>query len=197
MILSLIFGFGQALAAEPPTPDALSWQVIQSKPVEVGCAESGGQTWCRSVGKTSCKMETLDSLIQDFSSYPSTFPRVEFAKVIEGDVVHIYLSMPMPFSPRDYVVSYKKRPVEEGISFQWTPSPHKDVPVGKKAVRLEEMAGSWTFVPNGDGTQKMIYIWNANLKMDVPSWGVPIVRKTQGAEVMDWMNDACTAEEKK
>ena len=178
------------LAHASELPSISSWTVLESEPPTVKCA-ADGTPWCESTFQIECGLTTVEGLLSDFSRYPVTFPRVLSANVLEPDVVHIRVDMPFPLYARDYIAHFRRQKLDNGVRFWWTSVTHTEAPEREDTVRLPNAAGSWTVEQQQVGQSMVHYFWNAEIGLDIPSWALPRARRTQGQEVMYWLQDAC------
>ena len=51
-------------------------------------------------------------------------------------------------------------------------------------------AGKWKLVPKNKNETSVSYIWNGELLGDFPSFALERAWKTQGNEIIHWLNDA-------
>lgn len=186
-MMALLFGLELAYAGLPVIKD---WEHLQSEPLVVRCA-ADGSPWCESFYTVSCSIETLEEMLKDFSQYSDTFPRVMSAVELDSNIVHIKVDMPFPLYPRDYISHFQREEISGGIRFIWTSVPHPKAPETEDIVRLPNSAGSWTLLAVNDSSTKIEYFWNSEIGFDIPDWALPKARRTQGQEVMFWLQQAC------
>jgi hypothetical protein len=179
---------GSLLASELPTIS--SWSFLETESPTVQCA-ADGTPWCASEMVVTCDVPYLEGLLKDFSQYPTTFPRVVSANELSPNIVHILVDMPFPLSPRDYVANFRREQLDNGVHFWWTSVIHPEAKEKQEVVRLPNSAGSWTVKSVSDGKSSVRYFWNAEIGLDIPEWALPRVRRTQGQEVMFWLQEAC------
>lgn len=179
-----------SLAHAADLPSIQDWTILESQAPSVKCA-ADGRPWCSSSFQMSCGLETLEGLLSDFSMYSETFPRVLSATELEANIVHIRVDMPFPLYPRDYIAHFRRTETQNGVMFWWTSVVHSKAPEREDTVRLPNAAGSWT-IERQSAEQSMVhYFWNAEIGLDIPDWALPRARRTQGQEVMFWLQDAC------
>lgn len=179
-----------ALAHAAELPSISSWTVLEAEPPTVKCA-ADGTPWCESSFQVGCDLGTLEGLLSDFPGYPQTFPRVLSATELEPKVVHIRVDMPFPLYPRDYIAHFRREDIPNGVRFWWTSVTHPKAPEREDTVRLPNAAGAWTVEQQQAGQSMVHYFWNAEIGLDIPTWALPRARRTQGQEVMYWLQDAC------
>ena len=63
-------------------------------------------------------------------------------------------------------------------------------PVDKNFVRLINASGEWRLSPQGNGIIEVSYTWNGELLGDFPDWALTRAWKTQGDEVLNWIQEA-------
>ena len=184
----MIFLFALANASE--LPNIQEWTTLEADPPSVKCS-ADGRPWCTSSFQIGCDLNTLEGLLSDFSKYPTTFPRVLSALELEPNVVHVRVDMPFPLYPRDYIAHFRRETLDNGVRFWWTSVIHSKAPEREDTVRLPNAAGSWTVEQMSPEQSMVHYFWNAEIGLDIPTWALPRARRTQGQEVMYWLQDAC------
>ena len=100
------------------------------------------------------------------------------------------LDMPFLLSDRDYVIKYKKYKTPDNWEFTFSPVKHINAPLNKKYVRLVNAAGKWKLISKGDNQTSVSYTWNGELLGDFPDFALERAWKTQGNEIIHWINDA-------
>ena len=63
------------------------------------------------------------------------------------------------------------------------------IPGVKKSAGVK-LAGEWLIKPISNNETAIAYTWNGELLGDFPSWALPRAWKTQGNEIIDWLNEA-------
>lgn len=171
----------------------VSWEVLEDSDDWVGCTNQGDVTWCRSISVVPAASSVLVALLEDFPGYVDVFDRVAMIRVLESDVIHVLLDMPFPFKSRDYVAKWLREPDngDDAVVFTFESVLHDRAPaLDDVAFRLPDAAGRWRLDPVGPNSTRVTYTWNAYLGGDIPTWGLPRARRTQGMEVMDWLTEA-------
>lgn len=162
---------GISLAAAPPR--ALpGGTLIQEAGPRITCAPP----WCVGELSIDAPPEVVRATLQNFSHYPTMFPRVRSVESVSGDVVHVTLQMPFPLQDRDYII----RATSAGDELTLLPVAH---PLVEGVVRLPEFSGRWTFQPEGEGTA-VVYVWHTDMGADIPEWAWERTWRTQGSEVL-------------
>ena len=122
------------------------------------------------------------------NNYSSVFKRI-VESTAYGNIVHIKLDMPFPFSSRDYIVEYKEESTGNSIYYNWVNTTKLDIPVDKNYVRLINAEGQWQLVEEGNNTY-VYYRWNGELRGDFPNWALTRAWKEQGGEVLLWLEES-------
>lgn len=178
------------LAYANDLPVIKGWTALETESPSVHCA-ADGRPWCVSEMQVTCDVTKIERFLSDFSQYPKTFPRVISANELEPNMVHVQIDMPFPLYPRDYIAHFRRESIENGVYFWWTSVVHPKAPEREDTVRLPNSAGSWTVTRAGEGYSRIRYFWNAEIGVDIPDWALPRARRTQGQEVMYWLQEAC------
>lgn len=167
------------------------WTVLEEGDTWVGCSKQPEITWCRSISTIDGSLSKLSELLQNFETYPQTFKRVYKTKVLAPNVVHVLLDMPFPFKLRDYIAQFEESREGDQVIFTFNAVEHPDaaLPEGE-SVRLPRAAGRWRLSPVAEGQTKVTYTWNGELLGKIPPFGLPEAWKTQGVEVMEWLEEA-------
>ena len=190
--LLLSFFLGTANAAYPDSDLAQAeWTVLVDGETWVGCSRQPEITWCRSISTIDGSVSKLAGLLNSFDTYPQTFKRVYKTKVLAPNVVHVLLDMPFPFKLRDYIAQFEESQEGDQLVFTFNAVEHPDavMPEGE-SVRLPRAAGRWRLEPVGESQTKVTYTWNGELLGKIPPFGLPEAWKTQGVEVMGWLEEA-------
>jgi len=187
--LSLLLGWGGFY----PNSDlkSVDWKVLVDGETWVGCSRQPDITWCRSVAVIEGSQSQLSDLLHDFENYPQVFKRVYRTKVLEPNVVHVLIDMPFPFKLRDYIARFEETREGEDLVFTFNAVEHAEaaVPAGD-SVRLPRASGRWRLEALGERQTRVTYTWNGELLGNLPSFGLPEAWRTQGAEVMRWLQEA-------
>lgn len=183
----LSYGFADRLVV----PDHLTdWNVLQESDVWVGWTMKNNIQWCRAEKILPFEMKHITKIIEDKGNYHKVFKRIEETVILSDDIVHISLDMPFPFSGRDYIVKYVSNKTDNENTYTFTAYDEMKVPERKNYVRLINAGGRWTVIPHGNGTTKVTYTWNGELRGDFPNWALERAWKVQGTEVLHWLYEA-------
>ncbi len=166
------------------------WKTLQNNVVSIKTTQYLGFPICKAETILPLPLKTISAIIENVENYPNVFLRVTKSRVLEDDVVHIMLDMPFPFSGRDYIVKYSKYKFGSKWTFKYSAIKHQDAPLQKNHVRLVHAAGEWKLTKIKSNKTKVSYTWNGELLGDFPSWALERSWKTQGNEMMEWLNDA-------
>jgi hypothetical protein len=183
--ISLIFGLD--LSGLKSTQE---WTSLQNDDVMIKTTNYLGFPICNAETILPFPMKTISSIVENVEEYPNVFIRVSKATSLENDIVHIMLDMPFPFSGRDYIVKYSKYKFGSKWTFKYSAIEHQDAPLQKNHVRLVHAAGEWKLTKINDHETNVSYTWNGELLGDFPNWALDRAWKTQGNEMMEWLNDA-------
>ena len=140
--------------------------------------------------KNDKTMKKISNIIEDIENYPNVFKRITMARILDDDIAHVVLDMPFPFSSRDYIIQFVEDKSHTYWIFNFKAVTHNDAPVNDKYVRLLNAAGEWLIKPISNNETAIAYTWNGELLGDFPSWALPRAWKTQGNEIIDWLNEA-------
>ena len=101
------------------------------------------------------------------------------------------IDMPFPFKLRDYIARFEEAQEGEDLVFTFNAIDHVDaaIPAGE-SVRLPRASGRWRLEPLGEARTRVTYTWNGELLGNLPSFGLPEAWRTQGTEVMLWLQEA-------
>ncbi len=166
------------------------WTVLQKSDVWVGWVMRNEIQWCKAEKSLPFTIDKIAMLIEDKENYPDIFKRIEESKILTHDIVHISLDMPFPFSGRDYIVKYVTEKTDNDYIYTFTTSNEIVVPERENYVRLVRAGGRWRLSKIDDKNTKVSYTWNGELRGDFPNWGLERAWKTQGTEVLNWLNEA-------
>ncbi len=165
------------------------WKTLQNNDVSIKTTQYLGFPICRAETILSLPLKTISAIIENVENYPNVFLRVTKTRVLEDDVVHIMLDMPFPFSGRDYIIKYIKHKFSSAWTFRFSAVEHVQAPPEKGHVRLIHAAGEWKLTAINDHETNVSYTWNGELLGDFPNWALDRAWKTQGNEMMEWLND--------
>ena len=188
LLLTMALGVASAGAAVPA--GLTDWKVLQEEPVEVQCAPLDGFTWCQAHTTIEVSRDRLIKIMWAYDRYPRVFDRVSRCREIDPDVIHVTLDMPFPLAPRDYVVHYSYKRVGDRDVFEFKSVASDKAPPTSDVVRLPYAGGAWELRARGPAATEITYTWNGELGGDVPSWALERAWKTQGTEVMGWLETA-------
>ena len=166
------------------------WTVLQKSDVWVGWVMRNEIQWCKAEKLLPFTIDKIAMLIEDKENYSDIFKRIEESKILTHDIVHISLDMPFPFSGRDYIVKYVTEKTDNDYIYTFTTSNEIVVPERENYVRLVRAGGRWRLSKIDDKNTKVSYTWNGELRGDFPNWGLERAWKTQGTEVLNWLNEA-------
>ena len=165
------------------------WKTLQYNNVSIKPTQYLGFPICRAETILPLSLITISAIIENVENYPNVFLRVTKTRVLEDDVVHIMLDMPFPFSGRDYIIKYIKHKFSSAWTFRFSAVEHVQAPPEKGHVRLIHAAGEWKLTAINDHETNVSYTWNGELLGDFPNWALDRAWKTQGNEMMEWLND--------
>ena len=192
-ITSILIGMFSVVAAEIRLDNIDSiknWSIIQKKVIQIRWTDYEGYPICQTTSVLPFSMESISSIIEDVENYPSVFKRIHKTNTLEKDIVHVMLDMPLFLSNRDYVIQYIKSKNQNTWEFTFNAVKHIDAPEKNNYVRLVNAAGKWKLVPKNKNETSVSYTWNGELLGDFPSFALERAWKTQGNEIIHWLNDA-------
>ena len=192
-ITIILIGMFSVVAAEIRLDNIDSiknWSIIQKKVIQIRWTDYEGYPICQTTSVLPFSMESISSIIEDVENYPSVFKRILKTNTLEKDIVHVMLDMPLFLSNRDYVIQYIKSKNQNTWEFTFNAVKHIDAPEKNNYVRLVNAAGQWKLVPKNKNETTVSYTWNGELLGDFPSFALERAWKTQGNEIIHWLNDA-------
>jgi len=192
-ITIILIGMFSVVAAEIRLDNIDSiknWSIIQKKVIQIRWTDYEGYPICQTTSVLPFSMESISSIIEDVENYPSVFKRIHKTNTLEKDIVHVMLDMPLFLSNRDYVIQYIKSKNQNTWEFTFNAVKHIDAPEKNNYVRLVNAAGKWKLVPKNKNETTVSYTWNGELLGDFPSFALERAWKTQGNEIIHWLNDA-------
>ena len=187
--ISTVFGSINAFeitSSESPN----NWIVLQNDATWIGWTDHSGFPVCQTRATFPYPMKKISNIIEDIENYPNVFKRITMARILDDDIAHVLLDMPFPFSSRDYIIQFVEDKSHTYWIFNFKAVTHNDAPVNDKYVRLLNAAGEWLIKPISNNETAIAYTWNGELLGDFPSWALPRAWKTQGNEIIDWLNEA-------
>ena len=192
-ITGILIGMFSVVAAEIRIDNIDSiknWSIIQKKVIQIRWTDYEGYPICQTTSVLPFSMESISSIIEDVENYPSVFKRIHKTNTLEKDIIHVMLDMPLFLSNRDYVIQYIKSKNQNTWEFTFNAVKHIDAPEKNNYVRLVNAAGKWKLVPKNKNETTVSYTWNGELLGDFPSFALERAWKTQGNEIIHWLNDA-------
>ncbi|HIB32127.1 MAG TPA: hypothetical protein EYO45_03345 [Candidatus Marinimicrobia bacterium] len=191
IFVSISTVFGSINAFEITSSESLNnWIVLQNDATWIGWTDHSGFPVCQTRATFPYPMKKISNIIEDIENYPNVFKRITMARILDDDIAHVVLDMPFPFSSRDYIIQFVMDKSHTYWIFNFKAVTHNDAPVNDKYVRLLNAAGEWLIKPISNNETAIAYTWNGELLGDFPSWALPRAWKTQGNEIIDWLNEA-------
>lgn len=191
LMLITCFLFSRLLSVEVPEHlNQGGWKELQGGDVRIEQKEVDGVIWCRATKSLHYPADRVEALLKDLNNYQRIFDRVTESVELEMDVVYIRLSMPFPFSDRDYIAAFTRLEEGETIIFRFHAVQHPDAELKEDCVRLVNAGGEWRLTPMTDGSTQVSYTWNGELRGDFPDWALPRAWKQQGREVLEWLQES-------
>ncbi|MEC7240423.1 MAG: hypothetical protein VXW32_04240 [Myxococcota bacterium] len=171
--------------------EGAEWRVLTDGSTHVACSKQPDITWCRSTAVINGSKDKLAGILKDFENYPQIFKRVYKTKVLEPNVVHVLLDMPFPLKLRDYIAQFEETEEGDHLVFTFNSVDHAEaaLPSGD-SVRLPRAAGQWRLEPVSGTQTRVTYTWNGELLGNIATFQLPTAWKTQGTEVMEWLEEA-------
>ena len=190
IVLSSVFSTIDAEIKLDSIESVTDWNIIQKNEIEIRWTTYDSYPICQTTSILPFSIESISSIIEDVSNYPKVFKRIHKTNILEKDIIHVMLDMPFLLSDRDYVIKYKKYKTPDNWEFTFSPVKHINAPLNKKYVRLVNAAGKWKLISKGDNQTSVSYTWNGELLGDFPNFALERAWKTQGNEIIHWINDA-------
>jgi len=169
---------------------ARDWNIIQKNKIEIKWTTYNGYPICQTSSVLPFSIESISSIIENVKNYPRVFRRIHKTNILEKNIIHIMLDMPFLLADRDYVIKYEKSKLQNEWEFTFKAVQHKNAPLDKDYVRLINAAGKWKLISIDDNETSVSYIWNGELLGDFPNFALERAWKTQGNEIIHWINDA-------
>ena len=169
---------------------ARDWNIIQKNKIEIKWITYNGYPICQTSSVLPFSIESISSIIEDVKNYPRVFRRIHKTNILEKNIIHVMLDMPFLLADRDYVIKYEKSKLQNEWEFTFKAVQHKNAPLDKDYVRLINAAGKWKLISIDDNETSVSYIWNGELLGDFPNFALERAWKTQGNEIIHWINDA-------
>ena len=188
--LVFIFSIASAEISFENIDSVNSWNTIQNKNILIRWTYYDGYPICQTTSLLPFSLESIASVIEDVENYPNVFKRVHKTDILQNDIVHIMLDMPLFLSNRDYVIKFKKQKSQEIWEFTFNAVNHINAPENNKYVRLVNAAGRWVLTPKNDKNTLVSYTWNGELLGDFPKFALERAWKMQGNEIIHWITDA-------
>ena len=167
-----------------------NWNVLQNKKIQIKWVNHRDFPICQTSSTLPFSMKSISNIIEDVENYPKVFKRIYKVNILEEDVVHIMLDMPLFLSNRDYIIKYKKNKSSDGWEFSFNAVKHHNAPETKDHIRLINAAGLWKIIPIDTNKTSIIYTWNGELLGGFPEFAFERAWKTQGNEIINWISDA-------
>ena len=169
---------------------ARDWNIIQKNKIEIKWITYNGYPICQTSSVLPFSIESISSIIEDVKNYPRVFRRIHKTNILEKNIIHVMLDMPFLLADRDYVIKYEKSKLQNEWEFTFKAVQHKKAPLDKDYIRLINAAGKWKLISINDNQTSVSYIWNGELLGDFPNFALERAWKTQGNEIIHWINDA-------
>jgi len=190
IVLSSVFSTIDAEIKLDSIESVTDWNIIQKNEIEIRWTTYDSYPICQTTSILPFSIESISSIIEDVSNYPKVFKRIHKTNILEKDIIHVMLDMPFLLSDRDYVIKYKKYKTPDNWEFTFSPVKHINAPLDKKYVRLVNATGKWKLISKDDNQTSVSYTWNGELLGDFPNFALERAWKTQGNEIIHWINDA-------
>ena len=169
---------------------ARDWNIIQKNKIEIKWTTYNGYPICQTSSVLPFSIQSISSIIEDVKNYPRVFKRIHKTNILEKNIIHVMLDMPFLLADRDYVIKYEKSKIQNEWEFTFKAVQHKKAPLDKDYIRLINAAGKWKLISIDDNQTSVSYIWNGELLGDFPNFALERAWKTQGNEIIHWINDA-------
>ena len=166
------------------------WNIIQKDDTEIRWTTYEGYPICQATSVLPFSIESISSIIEDVRNYPKVFKRIHKTNILEKDIIHVMLDMPFLLSDRDYVIIYQKNKTQDNWEFTFRAVKHTNAPLDKDYVRLVNATGKWKLISKDDNQTLVSYTWNGELLGEFPNFALERAWKTQGNEIIHWINDA-------
>ena len=159
-LLVFIFSIATAEIRFEKIDSVKNWNTIQNENIQIRWTYYDGYPICQTTSLLPFSLESIASVIEDVGNYPNIFKRIHKTEILQNDIVHIMLDMPLFLSNRDYVIQYKKQKSQETWEFTFNAVEHLDAPENNKYVRLVNAAGRWKLTPENKKNTLVSYTWN-------------------------------------
>jgi len=168
----------------------INWNIIQEEDIQIRWTDYNGYPICQTISVLPFSIESISSIVENVENYPNVFKRIHRTNILDKDIVHVMLDMPLFLSNRDYVIQYKKNKTQDIWEFTFSAVKHINAPESKNYVRLVNAAGKWKLIPGNNNQTSVTYTWNGELLGDFPSFALKRAWRTQGNEIIHWLSDA-------
>ena len=102
------------------------------------------------------------AVVADFEAYPDWVANLELVEVLardrRGRGTRVAFRLATPWGEQAYTLAYRYQPRDAGVSWTYVEG------------TLEDLAGSYTLEPTGDGTTRVTYRLEVALGMPVPGF---------------------------
>ncbi len=170
--------------------DDSNWNIIKQDKTWVGWTNFDGKQICQSKKTYSFPLDEIATIIEDKSAYANVFKRISKVQIFQGDIIHITLDMPFPFSNRDYVVKYVESQENQHVIYSFFAVTKPQVKIEEDVIRLINAEGEWRLIPISLDSTEVSYTWNGELLGKFPDWALTNAWETQGVEVLNWLEEA-------
>jgi ribosome-associated toxin RatA of RatAB toxin-antitoxin module len=112
------------------------------------------------------------AVVADFEAYPEWVANLEEAQVLardrRGRGTRVAFRLRTPLGDQAYTLAYRYRPRDAGVSWTYVEG------------TLEDLAGSYTLEPTGDGTTRVTYRLQVSLDLPLPG----LVRRQAARQIV-------------
>ena len=182
--------FSFLISSYPDYDISKNWITLNDEEIWVGYNITKDVDWCRTRSVLQYNINKISIMIEDLGNYHNVFDRVVLSKIVDDNVVHIRVDMPFPISDRDYIVRYTTNKTKNSASYKFKAAKDVSISIGDDCIRLINAAGEWYIKSIDDLSTEVTYTWNGELRGDFPNWALTRAWKTQGLEMINWLQES-------
>lgn len=177
LVAFLVCAAGSASAQ----PDADGWEPGKANEADgfsyqIFAKAGDGPIVYQARGSIAAEPDVLIRAVRSVASDPERAPEGQSRRVVERDeagfTVYTHIDLPTFFSDRD-IVTHGVAKVDDETGhhrIDWKAIDHPEAPVVEGTIRIENSAGFWDFVSDGNGASTAVYETYVDLGGSLPRW---------------------------
>tara|TARA_A100001011_G_C14190165_1_gene790979 strand:- start:354 stop:989 length:636 start_codon:yes stop_codon:yes gene_type:complete len=171
--------------------DSLDWkQIFNVRNIKISTVDLDSSSYCKAIKSYNFSPEEVKTILDDKFNYINIFERINYVKMLSENTVHIKLSLPFPFSGRDYIVNYNYIKTKNFDYYIYKATKEFNLRKEKGYVRLINAYGIWKIEPDGYRKTKLTHIWNGELRGNFPKMALNFAWIAQGTELLESIEKA-------